>query len=424
MEKRFLLMVLCFFVVFAVVSCKNSSGELENNDADINSDESNTSNESDECEHSWKIVTIVPSCTSGGCQMKICNMCGKSFVESEIEPLLHTYIDEYLLDEEHHWQKCSKCDFVNNKDVHDFSDGYTCLICGTTNPNISYSTGLEFTSNGDDTCYVSGIGTCVDEDIMIPPISPEGDKVIGIGEHAFNYCDKITSVIMPDGVITIGYCAFNYCKSLTNIEIPSGVESIDWCVFNNCSSLTYLFIPDSVIYIGDYVFEGCTSLSGIYVSKQNENYMDIDGNLYTKDGKELIKYASGKEDTTFVIPKGVSTILRSAVAFSKSLVFVEIPESLTNIHQQAFEGCTSLTTVLIPNSVTSIDCWAFNGCTALTSAVIGNGLTIIGEGAFLGCDSLVNIYYVGSQEEWNGIFVESDNDSINNATIHFDRISE
>ena len=40
---------------------------------------------------------------------------------------------------------------------------------------------LAFTSNGDGTCYVSGIiGTCKDENIIIPSVSPSGDKVTAI----------------------------------------------------------------------------------------------------------------------------------------------------------------------------------------------------------------------------------------------------
>ena len=39
------------------------------------------------------------------------------------------------------------------------------------------SAGLLYTSNSDGTCYVSGIGTCTDTDIVIPDISPAGDVV-------------------------------------------------------------------------------------------------------------------------------------------------------------------------------------------------------------------------------------------------------
>ena len=44
---------------------------------------------------------------------------------------------------------------------------------------------LTFTSNGDGTCYVESIGTCTDTDVVIPSVSPDGDRVTGIAELAF-----------------------------------------------------------------------------------------------------------------------------------------------------------------------------------------------------------------------------------------------
>ena len=45
---------------------------------------------------------------------------------------------------------------------------------------------LEFTSNGDGTCYVSGIGEqATATHVIVPEKSPAGDKVTGIGNWAF-----------------------------------------------------------------------------------------------------------------------------------------------------------------------------------------------------------------------------------------------
>ena len=63
------------------------------------------------------------------------------------------------------------------------------------------SVGLEFTSNRDGTCYVTGIGTCTDTDVVIPSISPDGDSVTSIGNGAFYDCSSLTSVTFgnPNG---------------------------------------------------------------------------------------------------------------------------------------------------------------------------------------------------------------------------------
>ena len=36
-----------------------------------------------------------------------------------------------------------------------------------------------------------------------------------------------------------------------------------------------------------------------------------------------------------------------------------------------------------------------------------------------GCSSLTDVYYTGAQEEWNSITIGSNNDSLTNATIHY-----
>ena len=69
--------------------------------------------------------------------------------------------------------------------------------------DVTYSEGLRFTSNGDGTCYVSGIGTCTDTDLVIPPVSPDGDRVIGIRGASFMSRAEIISVTIPEGVETI-----------------------------------------------------------------------------------------------------------------------------------------------------------------------------------------------------------------------------
>ena len=65
-----------------------------------------------------------------------------------------------------------------------------------------------------------------------------------------------------------------------------------------------------------------------------------------------------------------------------------------------FGGCTSLKTIYIPKTVTNILDYSFTRCTALT-----------------------DVYYEGTEEEWGQITIgneENANDSILNATIHFD----
>ena len=249
--------------------------------------------------------------------------------------------------------------------------------------NVVYSEGLEFTSNGDGTCSVSGIGTCTDTDIVIPLTSPAGDSVTTIGFFAFSSCDSLTSVTIPDSVTTIDNYAFSWCYSLTSVTIPDSVTTIGNQAFSSCDSLTSVTIGDSVTTIGERAFNGCSSL------------------------------------TSVTIPDSVTTIGSYAFSDCTSLTSVTIPDSVTYIGEYAFSYCTSLASITIPDSVTTIGWYAFEDCRNLKSVTIGDSVTTIGYGAFASCTSLTDVYYKGSEAEWAEISIYGENDALINANITY-----
>ena len=89
------------------------------------------------------------------------------------------------------------------------------------------------------------------------------DSVTSIGDDAFYYCTRLTSVAIPNSVTAIGERAFYYCDGLTSIEIPDSVTSIGDSAFYGCSSLTSVVIPDSVTSIANYAFTDCKRLTSI-----------------------------------------------------------------------------------------------------------------------------------------------------------------
>ena len=98
---------------------------------------------------------------------------------------------------------------------------------------------------------------------------------------------------------------------------------------------------------------------------------------------------------------------------------VTIPDNFKKIKNSAFMNCTSLTSIVIPNSVKSIGIDAFMNCTSLTSIVIPDSVTEIGFMAFDGCTSLTDVYYTGTEEQWNAISIQYYNDRLTSATIHY-----
>ena len=96
--------------------------------------------------------------------------------------------------------------------------------------------GLRFSSNGDGTCVLSGVGDCSDSSVVIPEFSPTGERVTEIATMAFYRCETVTAVQIPASVTHIGKLAFADCKKLAEIYIPSSVTSIGYGAFDNCSA--------------------------------------------------------------------------------------------------------------------------------------------------------------------------------------------
>lgn len=81
----------------------------------------------------------------------------------------------------------------------------------------------------------------------------------------------------------------------------------------------------------------------------------------------------------------------------KVVILAEISEISSNM----FYGCRNLSSIELPSSVTSIGKWAFSGCT-----------------------SLQNVYYTGTEEQWNAITIGYSNDSLTNATKTYNYTAE
>ena len=251
--------------------------------------------------------------------------------------------------------------------------------------------------------------------------------VTSIGNNAFQDCDGLSSITIPDSVTSIGNTAFRDCSSLTSITIPNSVASIGDEAFWGCSGLTSITIPSGVTSIGAYAFSGCSSL--VSVTFDNNSQLTSIGSSVFSSCSSLTSIVipnnvtiirdfafSGCSGLASVsIPEGVTSIGESAFNGCSRLASITIPEGVTSIGNTAFRGCTSLTSITIPDSVTSIGYMAFYECSGLTSITIPDGVTSIGNNAFNDCSGLTSITVLRTTPATieYGVF-----DSTNNAPIY------
>lgn len=336
-------------------------------------------------------------------------------------------------------------------------DGLREIDCSTCHKKITEilpaigSQGLKYWTNlSNKTCTITGIGTCTDEEVVIPSVI-EGCTVNIIAERAFENCQTMVSLSIPSTVTSIGDCivsgatnlttlyynsscicnissfmnapikkivfggslvskltttveeviisenavsiennAFSDCYSLKSIVIPNTVTSIGYKAFTNCMNLQEISLPSSVTSIGYQAFEGCMALTDMVIP---EGVTEL-GNMLLFGCESL---------TSVVIPSTVTKIEGAAFAGCRSLTSITIPGGITEISEGAFEGCAALTSVTVPDGATAIANSAFSYCAALTDIYLPKEITSIGNNAFYNCSALKNINFGGTKSEWESI---------------------
>jgi hypothetical protein len=246
--------------------------------------------------------------------------------------------------------------------------------------------------------------------------------VTSIGNSAFGYCSRLTTVTIPNTVTSIGANSFWFCGSLTSINIPNTVTSIGNSAFYDCNNLQYSEF-DNAFYLGndenpyfalikaksndistceinanckwicDYAFQGLSSLTiPNSVTGMGENaFYNVKNVIYSGEAAGSPWGAltiNGIVEGDFIYSDTQKTILTAYIGESSE---VTIPKSVTKIGDKVFLNCDNLTTVSIPNSVLNIGNEAFSNCSALTDIVIPNSVTSIGEDAFYACSSLISV---------------------------------
>ncbi len=172
------------------------------------------------------------------------------------------------------------------------------------------------------------------------------DKAVVISGYEDYFATDITipETINDYPVIQIDPQAFSGMPMLKQLTLPEGLEIIGNYAFSNCYELTGVTIPDSVVGIGTHAFSGCLALTEVVLG-----------------------------------------------------------DGLAEIPQRAFSGCSNLQKVTVGNRVTAIRNDAFAQCPKLTTLILPRSLKKVVYSAFLNSNGLTDIYYGGSESDWQAI---------------------
>ncbi len=295
----------------------------------------------------------------------------------------------------------------------------------------------------------------------------ENDYIIGLYFYDFPRLDE-TGLAIPRDIHyqSVGFSnvALGSLKYLKNIDI-SNIH------MTGCNSIKILEIPasvkglsvDSCDNLEEIIFSG--EMNSLELSGMDKLHVDIPDNItevrwYHCPVSELTIPAAGTYQISsdrglkkVIISSGRTAINDSMFSTCKELEETELPDTLESIGNFAFFLCSGLKELNIPESVTAIGQGAFsmsglesfkipsgvtviNGqtfeaCASLKSVTIPSGVNSIFETAFNGCDLLKEVYYEGTEEQWEMIkvvrfgrsgIVESQKsleDVFGDAVIHF-----
>jgi BspA type Leucine rich repeat region (6 copies) len=193
--------------------------------------------------------------------------------------------------------------------------------------------------------------------------------------------DKTSLIVYPQG------------KQYKEYTVPQGVVNISENAFKKKGTdhLEKVVLPESLTSIEAGLFQGQGDLREIIVDKDNPAYLSLDGVLFSKDKKIIIKYPSGKTGLHYTVPEGVVRMEDDSFSMLLSTDKITLPDSLEIIGDRTF-STSFLKDVNIPINTKIIGRGAFAGCVKLKVPVFPDSLLEIGRMAFYACFTYRTLY--------------------------------
>lgn len=266
-----------------------------------------------------------------------------------------------------------------------------------------------------------GFGTCPNLTELVLPASLQqfSFSVSAFYPHELTICDALTTITVAeenpyyqsiDGVLFSddGLRLFRYPagRQDESYSVPASVTSIEGNAFFGSDDLVSVTCSENLDVIFDGAFYACENLQSIALP-----------DTMTSIGEEAFAFCTNL--TSVNLPDTLTELGSYAFASCNNLKELNLSSGLTVISEGILQDCGELCNLIIPEGCTSIDAYALDGCRSLTAITIPASVTEIGSSAFKNCINLTDVYYGGTESEWNTINVAMGNSPLNNPTIHY-----
>ncbi len=289
-------------------------------------------------------------------------------------------------------------------------------------------------------------------------------SVTSIGTSAFENCTSLATVTLPDSLQYIMMLAFKN-TALTTVDIPDSVYTIYSGAFANCNSLTSInvsatdnrrssengvvfnknktsleiypagktdetyYVPNSVTTINTDCY-GSANLKHVYIPKNTANiangaFSACSGlTIYGYTGSNAESFATNN-NITFVAMDGTieNSDIRWTYDYKTQTLTISGSGEIPGTPKPWETWKTETKTIVIEENITDIGVLAFSGTANLETIYLPTTLTAIKKGAFYYSTTVnTHIIYAGTEDEWDNVSIDVNNQPITNATISFGQI--
>lgn len=165
------------------------------------------------------------------------------------------------------------------------------------NADGTTSTGSKFVAIDANTFYIDYIKYSINQGHL---------EVTGFDKIGFAGNAKFYSIVTYKGtaydVLAIGKAAFDHCDNLKSVVIPNGIKLISESAFEDCHNLISVSISESVETINTRALHGCKTLRDVHCKRQTPPTV-----LGSSTNGGTIEYLTNSEvylNATLYVPQG------------------------------------------------------------------------------------------------------------------------